>query len=323
VVKEFPKSREAPEADFGILLCLQEEKKYEAFVSQGEVILKRYPQHPMASQALMQLADYYAQNQMKEKALKTYRELNQQYPNSEWSAEAHLRTALLLRQEKRWKEATEEVEQIIKEHPKSHLFVEASVELGELYLLQKEYGKAVERFEKLVEAFPKHPLTPKAYLGLEEGYRALRNDLQAEKILKELLEKFPQSEVRFESHLRLGRCYLEEKKFGEAIPAFSNALQSPDERVSSEAQFGLGEAYWGAGNRESAILQFSKVVYLYPHRSEVLEESLLKLGALYVEEGKPSEAKKVYRKLLEKTKREDRRDVAKRMLDQLEKGMNH
>jgi TolA-binding protein len=260
---------------------------------------------------------------MKEKALKTYRELNQQYPNSEWSAEAGLRTALLLRQEKRWNEATEELERFIKGYPKSHLFVEASLELGELYLLQKEYGKAAERFEKLVEAFPKHPLIPRAYLGLEEGYRALRKDLQAERILKELLEKFPQNDARFESYLRLGRGYLGEKKFGEAIPAFSNALQSPDERVASEAQFRLGEAYWGTGNRESAILQFSKVVYLYPHRSELLEESLLKLGALYVEEGKPSEAKKVYQKLIEKTKREDRRDVAKRMLDQLEKEMNH
>jgi TolA-binding protein len=190
-------------------------------------------------------------------------------------------------------------------------------------LLLKEVGKAAERFEKIIEAFPKHPLTPRAYLGLEEGYRALKKDPQAEKILKELLEKFPQNEVRFESHLRLGRGYLGEKKFGEAVPAFSNALQSPDERVSSEAQFRLGEAYWGTGDRGSAILQFSKVVYLYPHRSELLEESLLKLGALYIEEGKPSEAKKVYRKLLEKTRREDRRDVAKRMLDQLEKGMSH
>jgi predicted negative regulator of RcsB-dependent stress response len=55
----------------------------------------------------------------------------------------------------------------------------------------------------------------------------------------------------------------------------------------------------------------------------VLEESLLRLGTLYVQEGKPSEAKKVYQKLLEKTKREDRKAVAMRMLDQLDKEMNH
>jgi TolA-binding protein len=151
--------------------CLQQEKKYEAFVSQGEGIVKRYPQHPLASQALMQLADYYAQNQMKEKALKSYRELIQQYPNSEWSAEAHLRTALLLRQEKRWNEATEGLERFIKGYPKSHLFVEGSLELGELYLLQKEYGKAVERFEKLIEVF-RNILSPQGLSRTGRGYRA-------------------------------------------------------------------------------------------------------------------------------------------------------
>jgi len=33
-----------------------------------------------------------------------------------------------------------------------------------------------------------------------------------------------------------------------------------------------------------------------------------------------SEARQVYRKLLEKSKREDRREVAKKMLEQMDKG---
>jgi hypothetical protein len=41
-----------------------------------------------------------------------------------------------------------------------------------------------------------------------------------------------------------------------------------------------------------------------------------------MEGGKPSEAKKIYQKLLEKTRREDRRQFAKRMLDQIDRGMN-
>ncbi len=74
-----------------------------------------------------------------------------------------------------------------------------------------------------------------------------------------------------------------------------------------------------AGNRESALVQFSKVIYLYPNHSDIMEEALLKLGTLYMEEKKISEAKQVYRKLLEKSKREDRREVAKKMLDQMER----
>jgi hypothetical protein len=52
----------------------------------------------------------------------------------------------------------------------------------------------------------------------------------------------------------------------------------------------------------------------------MMEEALLKLGTLYMEEKKISEARQIYHKLLEKSKREDRREVARRMLDQMDKG---
>jgi TolA-binding protein len=87
--------------------------------------------------------------------------------------------------------------------------------------------------------------------------------------------------------------------------------------VASQAQFKLGEAYGEAGNRESALLQFSNVVYLYPHHTDIMEEALLKLGTLYLEERKFSEANQVYRKLLEKSRREDRREIARKMLNQI------
>jgi tetratricopeptide (TPR) repeat protein len=115
----------------------------------------------------------------------------------------------------------------------------------------------------------------------------------------------------------LGLLYLTDKRFEEALPALSQAIRSPEERVAIQAQFKLGEAYIEAGNKELAIVQFSRILYLYPHSLEVLEEALLKLGTLYMEEKKFSEARQVYHKLLEKTKREDRRELAKKMLGQI------
>ena len=172
----------------------------------------------------------------------------------------------------------------------------------------------------MIKNHPQHPLAKRVYLGMEEGYRSLGKIDQAEKILKELVANFPQDDIQFEGQLRLGILYLTQKKFGEAVAALSVAIRSPEERVASQAQFKLGEAYLEAGNRESALVQFSKVVYLYPHLSDMMEEALLKLGTLYMEEKKISEARQVYRKLLEKSKREDRREVARRMLDQMDKG---
>jgi TolA-binding protein len=88
--------------------------------------------------------------------------------------------------------------------------------------------------------------------------------------------------------------------------------------VAGQAQFRLGEAFFAANNRGQALLQFSRVVYLYPDQAEIFEESLLRLGALYGEEKRFVEARQVYQKLLEKTKREDRREIARKMLDQVQ-----
>jgi TolA-binding protein len=220
-------------------------------------------------------------------------------------------------QDRRWNEAIEELDKVIRQYPKGHLFVEAYVELGDLYLLLKDYPRALERYEWLIKNHPQHPVTKGVYLKMEEGYRSLGKMDQAEKILKELVNNFPQENIQFEGQLRLGILYLIQKKFGEAVAVLSVAVRSPEEKVASQAQFKLGEAYVEAGNRESALLQFSKVVYLYPHHSDIMEEALLKLGVLYLEEKKIFEAGQVYRKLLEKSRREDRRAVARKMLNQI------
>ena len=133
-----------------------------------------------------------------------------------------------------------------------------------------------------------------------------------------MVANFPNDDIQFEGHLRLGLLFLTKKRYEDAITSFSIAIRSPEDRMAALAQFKLGEAYLEGGNRDLAALQFSKVVYLYPQQAEVMEEALLKLGTLYVEEKKFSEAKQVYKKLLEKTHREDRREMAKKMLDQIQ-----
>jgi TolA-binding protein len=269
----------------------------------------------------MQLGNYYQQSRSGEKALRTFRELVRLYPQSEWAEEAQYRTALFFKTEKKWTEAIEEMEKLIRQYPKSHLLVDGYIETGDIYLVIKNYPKALERYDWVIKNHPQHSQMKKVYLGMEVGYRNLGKMEEAEKILRELITKYPNDDIRFEGHLRLGLLYFMLKRFGEAISTLSIATQSPEESVAGQAQFRLGEAYWGNGNKEQAILQFSRVVYLYPHRSELMEEALLNLGTLYMEEKKFSEAGQVYRKLLEKTRKDERRAVAKKMLDQINQGV--
>jgi TolA-binding protein len=214
------------------------------------------------------------------------------------------------------------MEKFIRRYPKSHLRGEAHAELGDLYFHLRNYPKALEQYEWVMKNQPQYRLIKKVYLDGEEGYRSLGRLDEAERTLKELVAKFPQDDVRYEGHLRLGLLYMNQKKYTDAISAFSLAARSPEESVAGQAQFRLGEAFFAANNREQALLQFSRVVYLYPDQAEIFEESLLRLGALYGEEKRFVEARQVYQKLLEKTKREDRREVARKMLEQIQQESN-
>jgi TolA-binding protein len=316
-LKDYPKSKETPEAEFGLILSLLQEKQYGVFVSRAESFLKRFPQHPLARQTLMQLGDHYQEQRQREKAIRTYRELVHLFPNTEGVEEAQFRVITMVKHEGKWAEAAEEMERFIRDYPKSPLLVDARVELGELYLRLRNPAKALDHYEWVVKSHPSHRLVKQVYLGMEEGYRNLGKTDQAEKALKELINRFPQDDIRFEGQLRLGLLAMVQKKFAEAISAFSAAARSPEGRVASQAQLKWGEAHREAGEKETAILQFSKVVYLYPQQTEVMEEALLNLGALYMEGRKFPEARQTYRKLLEKTKREDRKGIARKALDEI------
>ena len=131
VAKAYPGSKEAPEADFGILLSLLQEKKYDAFVPRVDGFIKRYPQHPLAGQALMQLGDYYQQQRMGEKAIKTYRDLIHLYPGSEWAEEAKFQIGLLHKEEIRGRAKPYRGDgEVHQGSPKSHLFADVPDRVG-------------------------------------------------------------------------------------------------------------------------------------------------------------------------------------------------
>jgi outer membrane protein assembly factor BamD (BamD/ComL family) len=135
-------------------------------VARVDAFVRRYPQHALASQALMQLGDYYQQSRQTEKAAKTYQEILHHYPNSEWAGEAQFRFAFLLKGEGKGLDAIGEMEKFIKQHPDSHLSIDARVELADLYLSRRDYAKALENYQWVVHRHPQDPLVQLDLLDL-------------------------------------------------------------------------------------------------------------------------------------------------------------
>jgi hypothetical protein len=65
-----------------------------------------------------------------------------------------------------------------------------------------------------------------------------------------------------------------------------------------------------------------KVLYLYHDRGEYVEEALLKVGQIYMDQERWSEARQIYQKLLHTALSREAKEIGRKMLKRVEKEMS-
>jgi hypothetical protein len=73
------------------------------------------------------------------------------------------------------------------------------------------------------------------------------------------------------------------------------------------------------GDKESAALELMKVLYLYYDRGEYVEEALLKVGQIYMDQKRWSEARQIYQKLVHTARSRETKEIGRKMLKRAEK----
>ncbi len=87
------------------------------------------------------------------------------------------------------------------------------------------------------------------------------------------------------------------RKYREAIEAFSALLaEDPNNSLSDNCQYWIGESYYGLGNYEQAIAEFEKV-FAYPNSNKA-DAALLKLGVTYLKLGDRESARAQFEQLI-------------------------
>jgi len=171
--------------------------------------------------------------------------------------------------------------------------IELSMDLADVHVAQGHMQEAVQQFRFLAETFKKSG-------NLTRACDSCRR-------LKVLL---PDSS---EVSLDLGRLYMCQERFGDAMLEFRNALRL--ELNNRDALMGLGEAAVGKGSLRDAVLAFKKLLAMDPRdvqahlrlgevflvnglSSEAIKEFLL-AGSLLAELEEYAEAKAAYSRVLE------------------------
>jgi tetratricopeptide (TPR) repeat protein len=200
--------------------------------------------------------------------------------------------------------------------------VKAWYKIGQGYYALKDFRRALRSYERVIYRFPKSGWDKRSYLKASECYQILKRPDWAEKTLKRLLALYSNDPIVYEASLNLGILYLGGQDYREAIASLKKASSSPDKATAALAQLKIGDSYLALGDKESATLELMKVVYLYDDRGEYVEEALLKVGQIYVDERRWSEARQIYHKLLHTARSGEAKKIGREMLKRVEKEMS-
>jgi outer membrane assembly lipoprotein YfiO len=252
VIRLFPGSEEAPKAEYGILLSLEQQGQYEDFVAKARTFLSAYPAHPLGADILLRLAQYYVDLGLEGNAIATYRELLRNHSRSDMADDARFKLGEIYRRRQDFKSAIVQFGNVVKQYPKSDYLVDAYFGIAEGYFGLEDYRRALEVYGRVARNFPESHLAGQAYLRAARCFEELdRNDL-AERVLTELMESHPDDAIRFEGALRLGLILFEDVRYAEAVRAFGEAAKSDDPAVANVAQGKIDEIHQRVGSDGTA-----------------------------------------------------------------------
>jgi tol-pal system protein YbgF len=90
--------------------------------------------------------------------------------------------------------------------------------------------------------------------------------------------------------------------------------QYPNTELSGHAQFWIGETYYQKKDYEKAILEYEKAITKYPEGSKV-PAALYKQGLAFLELGDKTNARNLFRRVIERFPRTEQAEMAKKRLE--------
>lgn len=106
------------------------------------------------------------------------------------------------------------------------------------------------------------------------------------------------------------------RQYRSAIQKFESLLnQDTSNSLSDNAQYWIGESYYGLGNYQKAIMSFEKVFTF--SKSNKDDAAQLKLGLCYMKLNDKSKAREEFQKLINNYPRSESVGLAKRLLSQI------
>ncbi len=308
-------------------------KAEEALAAYEEAI--KYPAGAYTGPALYQAGFLSAKLKKNDNARKYLSDFTARYPAGDDSQRAALQTLQLDLEDENWDAVVSGAKKFLSDFPESRYTDVALYKLAMGYTGQKDSAQAALVFEKLIGEYHKSVLYPEALYGAASGFDSAGDTQKGIKYYEQFTAGYPAHALYKDSMLRLGFLYVQARQYDKAaqfyedillrkpeIPLESSAAfwvirydlqhsqydrmklilnvlsrRYPDEVLTHEINFFLGESLMGLKNYPEALQYYSKAVEANPEGAYVAY-AYLGMGIASEAEGKLDAAESFLAKAL-------------------------
>jgi tol-pal system protein YbgF len=248
-----------------------------------------------------ELGKYYFQNKNYDAGIKKFENVIKNYPKSDYADDAEYYLGLTYATLNKVDKAMDILSRFAEKYPNSILKSNIYVTLGGLYYRAEKRELAVGAFQKAVETAKEPEARKVALSNIISLYRDLGLWDGVLTQARMYVEEFSNAEDVVDKKIIMGNAMINLNRYSEAIDHLTNLKFEANSEQEPEIQFYIGEAYFNAGQYESAIREFVKIPLLSKQTKLQWEASALYYsGQAYEKMGKKEDAIRMYQEIVER-----------------------
>ncbi|NQT36608.1 MAG: tetratricopeptide repeat protein [Planctomycetes bacterium] len=195
--------------------------------------------------------------------------------------------------------AAERLKRIRSDFPQSARSAQACCELGEIYQKQERYKEAIERYKEVVEKYADSDFVASARYGLAASYYAAADDDNALVQLDQLLTGTPEESLANRSRYLRGLVYQRLKQYDKAAGDLQAFLgNGATGAAASAARYALAMCNIHMGQFDKVPAAVAALRNGDPEYADT-DRLYYELAHTLLEQGKPDEAARAFRRLAE------------------------
>lgn len=178
---------------------------------------------------------------------------------------------------------------------------EAHLKLGTIKFSQEKYAEALEHYYTVIQNDRNGNLAFNAARNFAYVCKTIEEWQKAIAAYEIILERWGDQELEASTIFDIAFCHFRDRKYANASEMFNRAIPLLDDnQLKAEAQYWIGESFFGMEQYEMAVSEFLKVGYNYSQYTQWAASAELKAGEAYQRLNKLDNAARIYERIISK-----------------------